>query len=76
MLFDWTRRLKIIKGIAQGLLYLHHDLPVSIIHRDVKVSNILLDLNMNPKISDFGFARRLEKNPSQLETSTAIAGTW
>ncbi|GLT64222.1 hypothetical protein SLA2020_367290 [Shorea laevis] len=58
---NWERRYKIIEGIARGLLYLHEGSRLRIIHRDVKASNILLDADMNPKISDFGIARLLDQ---------------
>lgn len=62
---DWTRRLEIIRGIASGLLYLHRDLTPRIIHGNLKASNILLDENMNPKISHFGLARIFGGNQNE-----------
>ncbi|MFS8006643.1 putative protein kinase RLK-Pelle-DLSV family [Helianthus anomalus] len=57
-MLDWPQRFHIIHGIARGLLYLHQDSRLQIIHRDFKASNILLDGDMNPKISDFDLARK------------------
>ena len=74
MLLDWKKRLNIIEGIAQGLIYLHKYSRLRVIHRDLKASNILLDENMNPKISDFGMARIFQQNENE-STTTRIVGT-
>ncbi|XP_027910078.1 G-type lectin S-receptor-like serine/threonine-protein kinase CES101 [Vigna unguiculata] len=74
-LLDWKKRFNIIGGISQGLLYLHKYSRLKVIHRDLKASNILLDENMNPKISDFGLARMFTQEESMRNTSRII-GTY
>ncbi|XP_031392644.1 putative receptor-like protein kinase At4g00960 isoform X2 [Punica granatum] len=71
---DWSRRYFIVSEIAQGMLYLHEYSRLRIIHRDLKIGNILLDENMHPKISDFGMARIVGVNQTQ-GTASKIAGT-
>ncbi|CAL0316322.1 unnamed protein product [Lupinus luteus] len=71
----WPEMYKIIKGIARGILYLHEDSPLMIIHRDLKPSNVLIDSNMNPKISDFGMARMVAIDQIQGATNRVV-GTF
>ncbi|XP_062162254.1 cysteine-rich receptor-like protein kinase 44 isoform X2 [Alnus glutinosa] len=74
-ILDWERRYKIIGGIVRGIHYLHEDSQLRIIHRDLKAGNILLDADMNPKISDFGTARLFVLDQTQGNTEK-VMGTY
>ncbi|EPS61742.1 hypothetical protein M569_13052 [Genlisea aurea] len=71
--FDWSTRVNICVRVARGIAYLHEEVRPHIIHRDIKASNILLDGNLNPKISDFGLAKLIPPNITHI--STHVAGT-
>ncbi|KAF3450426.1 hypothetical protein FNV43_RR06507 [Rhamnella rubrinervis] len=70
---DWPARRNICVGIARGLTFLHEESPLKVVHRDIKTTNVLLDGNLNPKISDFGLAKLDEEENTHI--STRIAGT-
>ena len=71
--FDWNKRANVIKGVANALSYMHHDCSPPIIHRDISSKNILLDLEYEAHISDFGTARLLKPDSSNW---TSLAGTF
>ena len=73
MKLDWPTRHKICIGTARGLAYLHEESRLKVVHRDIKATNVLLDKNVNPKISDFGLAKLDEEDNTHI--STRIAGT-
>ncbi|KAI3731049.1 hypothetical protein L1987_62232 [Smallanthus sonchifolius] len=72
LLIDWRQRYHIILGIARGLLYLHQDSRLKVVHRDIKAGNILLDHHMRPKISDFGLARMFKEDESEANTKKVV----
>ncbi|KAL6652029.1 hypothetical protein ACP70R_010954 [Stipagrostis hirtigluma subsp. patula] len=71
---DWPARFEICLGIARGIAYLHEESSVRIVHRDIKASNVLLDADLNPKISDFGLAKLCDDKKTHV--STKVAGTF
>ena len=71
-MLNWRKRFVIIVGIASGVLYLHHDSRLRIIHKDLKTSNILLDDDINPKILDFGRARIFRGDEIQDKTRRVV----
>lgn len=73
MNLDWPTRFEICLGLARSIAYLHEDSTVCIVHRDIKASNVLLDADLNPKISDFGLAKLYDNKKTHV--STKVAGT-
>lgn len=71
----WPVRFQIIEGIAHGAVYLHQHSRVRVVHRDLKPTNILLDHDMTPVITDFGIAEVLNSDEDEKETD-AVVGTW
>lgn len=69
----WSTRVKIVQGVAHAMAYLHHDCFPPIVHRDVSLNNILLEMEFEPRLSDFGTARLLSSESSNW---TTIAGSY
>lgn len=69
--FNWPQRYNVAIGLASALSYLHQECEQRVIHRDIKTSNILLDVNFNPRLGDFGLARLMDHNKSPVSTLTA-----
>jgi serine/threonine protein kinase len=72
---SWSTRHNIILGITRGMLYLHEDSLLKVVHRDLKASNVLLDDKMNPKISDFGMAKIFEDESGGINNTGWVVGT-
>jgi serine/threonine protein kinase len=70
---DWSRRVKIVQGVAHAIAYLHHDCSPQIVHRDITMNNILLESEFEPRLSDFGTARLLSSDTTNW---TTIAGSY
>lgn len=73
LVLKWEQRFNILKGIAAGLLYLHEDWEQVVIHRDVKPSNVLIDADMNARLSDFGLSRQYDHD--EISHTTRVVGT-
>ncbi|MQL05589.1 hypothetical protein EI015_26315 [Escherichia coli] len=71
--FDWNRRVNVVKGVANALCYMHHDCSPPIVHRDISTKNVLLDLDYEAHVSDFGTAKLLHPDSSNW---TSFAGTF
>ncbi|KAH0463970.1 hypothetical protein IEQ34_006756 [Dendrobium chrysotoxum] len=71
--FGWINRLEAVVGVARAMVYLHHECSPSVVHRDVKASNVMRDADGNAKVTDFGLARVVVSGETHV--STVVAGT-